>query len=282
MTVTIPSDLEVTTGFVEGDGERIYYEITGSGTPLVLCHGLGGNHAIWWRQLDRFAAHHTVVTWDQRGFGNSSCAGGDFGPAPARRDLAALLDAVDPGPVHLVGQSLGGWVALGFALAHPERVRSLVLSTTLAGAAGEETDRFLFGGHPPTPGRAPDTPVRSRRRHPVLSQRFCAEERDLAVLYNQISSFGAKPPAPAVVAQLRADTFPAAALAALAAPTLLVGATDDGYCPPAVMRRVAAAIPGAEFAELPGGHSAYYETPDAWNDVVLAFTARHAERTGGR
>src|SRR5207253_3519304 len=89
MTVTVPSDLDVTTGFVDNDGERIYYEVTGSGTPLVLCHGLGGNLAIWWRQLDRFAAHHTVVTWDQRGFGNSTCVSGDFGPAPARRDLAA-------------------------------------------------------------------------------------------------------------------------------------------------------------------------------------------------
>ena len=146
-----------------------------------------------------------------------------------------------------------------------------MLSTTLAGAAGEETDRFV----------APGVPARTRRRHPVLSESFCAEEGDLAVLYNQISSFGAKPPAPAVVARLRADTFPPAALAALAVPTLFVGATDDGYCPPAVMRRVAAAIPGAGFTELPGGHSAYYETPKLWNDAVLAFTARH-ERTGRR
>lgn len=272
MTLTVPSELDVRTGFVDSDGERIYYEITGSGSPLVLCHGLGGNHAIWWRQLDRFAASHTVVTWDQRGFGNSSCADGDYGPTPARRDLGVLVDAVCPvEAVHLVGQSLGGWVALGFALAHPDRVRSLVLSTTLAGAAGEETDRFV----------APDLPVRTRRRHPVLSERFCAEEGDLAVLYNQIASFGAKPPAPAVVARLRADTFPAAALAALSVPTLLVAAADDRYCPPSVMRKVAAVIPGAEFAELPGGHSAYYETPDAWNDVVLDFAARQ-KRTAGR
>jgi len=271
MTVTVPSDLDVTTGFLESDGERIYYEITGSGTPLVLCHGLGGNHAIWWRQLDRFAVHHTVVTWDQRGFGNSTCETGDFGPAPARRDLAALLDAVCPEPVHLVGQSLGGWVALGFALAQPDRIRSLVLSTTLAGAAGEETDRFV----------APGVPVPGRSRHPLLSEAFCAEETDLAVLYNQISSFGPKPPAPAVVATMRADTFPAAALAGLQVPTLLIGATDDRYCPPAVIRRVADAIPGAEFTELPGGHSAYYETPGAWNDVVLDFIA-DTERTGRR
>jgi pimeloyl-ACP methyl ester carboxylesterase len=271
MTVTVRSEFDATTGSVDSEGERIYYEVTGSGSPLVLCHGLGGNHAIWWRQLDAFAAHHTVITWDQRGFGNSTCATGNFGPAPARRDLAAVLDAVCPAePVHLVGQSLGGWVALGFALAHPNRLRSLVLSTTLAGAAGEETDRFV----------APDVPARTRRRHPVLSEAFCATQTELAVLYNQISSFGAKPAAPAVVAQMRADTFPAAALGALAVPTLLIGATDDPYCPPPVMRRVAAAIPGAAFTELPGGHSAYYETPELWNDAVLAFTSQ--ERTGGR
>ena len=101
------------------------------------------------------------------------------------------------------------------------------------------------------------------------------------MLYNQISSFGAKPPAPAVVATMRADTFPARALAALAVPALLIAATDDGYCPPAVMRRVAEGIPGAAFAELPGGHSAYYESPDRWNDAVLDFTTGQ-ERTGRR
>jgi 3-oxoadipate enol-lactonase len=271
MTLTVAPDLEIVAGFVDSDEERIYYEVTGSGSPLVLCHGLGGNHAIWWRQLDRFAADHTVITWDQRGFGNSSCAGGDFGPGPARRDLAVLLDATCPGePVHLLGQSLGGWVALGFALARPDRVRSLVLSTTLAGAAGEETDRFV----------APGVPARTRRRHPVLSETFSAEEADLAVLYNQISSFGAaKPAARAMVERLRADVFPAEALSRLAVPTLFIGATDDEYCPPPVMRTVAAAIPGAEFTEVPGGHSAYYETPRGWNDTVLTFIAR-SERTG--
>lgn len=272
MTITLPSRLDVVSGFVDSDSEQIYYEITGSGTPLVLCHGFGGNHAIWWRQLDRFATHHRVITWDQRGFGNSSCRSGDFGPAPARRDLGVLLGVVCPDePVHLVGQSLGGWVALGFALTDPDRLRTLVLSTTLAGAAGEETDRFL----------GPGVPARTRRRHPVLSERFCTEETDLAVLYNQISSFGAKPPAPAVVARMRADVFPAEALAALSVPTLLVAATDDTYCPPTVMRTVAAAIPDARFAELPGGHSPYYETPQRWNDTVLGFTASH-ERTADR
>src|SRR5690349_1553135 len=126
-------DPVLTSGFVECDREQIYYEAVGSGDALVLSHGLGGNHAIWYQQVPEFAKHYCVVTWDQRGFGRSTNTANNSGPEAAARDLAAVLDHLKIDRAHLVGQSMGGWAVMGYALAHPERVRSLVLADTLGG-----------------------------------------------------------------------------------------------------------------------------------------------------
>lgn len=250
---------------VDSGGEQIYAELTGEGTALVFCHGLGGNHAIWWRQLDVFARHHTVITWDQRGFGNSTAGSGRTGIDAAVEDLAELIDAFGLGRVHLVGQSMGAFVALRFALGHPQRTRSLVLSTTLAGA-DPALSRGLLAA----------VPARQLRdRHPVLSERFAEAEPSLAVLYNQISSFGTKPPTGRMLESMAEQVFTDDELATLACPILSVAAEHDRLCTPDVMRAVAARLPRARFAVIKGAaHSAYYERPAAWNEVVLDFLAR--------
>ncbi|MGH9028936.1 MAG: alpha/beta fold hydrolase, partial [Acidimicrobiales bacterium] len=69
-----------TTRTFESGGERIYFESLGEGDPVVLSHGLGGNHGCWWRVAPALAESHRVVTWDQRGFGNSTRRTGRYGP----------------------------------------------------------------------------------------------------------------------------------------------------------------------------------------------------------
>ncbi|MGH7288071.1 MAG: alpha/beta fold hydrolase, partial [Myxococcota bacterium] len=78
------------TGFLEHDGERIYWESAGDGPALVLTHGAGGNHAAWFQQIPVFAKTRRVIAWDQRGFGRSTARGGANSPERAVRDLAAL------------------------------------------------------------------------------------------------------------------------------------------------------------------------------------------------
>ena len=263
-----PEGVLRSVGYVESDGERVYYEVTGAGDPTVLCHGLGGNHAIWWRQIEAFAAERRVVTWDQRGFGNSTAVGGDVGPPAARRDLGALLDHLGLDSVDLVGQSMGGWTTLGYALEHPERVRSLTLSTTLSGAQKKFVDVLV--------NAEPNQERFNRREHPVLSPAFCAANADLGVLYNQISSFGARPAPVDVLRAMAEDRFDETALRTLPVPTLVVMASDDLLCPPGAMRPVVDDLPDGRLVEVAGGHSAYYEDPDAWNAVVLGFLRARA------
>jgi 3-oxoadipate enol-lactonase len=260
------ADLERRAITVSSDGEQIYAEFTGAGEPVVLCHGLGGNHAIWWRQIEAFARSHRVVTWDQRGFGNSTARTGRTGIAEAAGDLVAVLDALRINRAHLVGQSMGAFVALRVALDNPERTASLVLSTTLAAADPCHT-RALRAA----------VPARQRRdRHPVVSPEFSQSHPDLVVLYNLISSFGTKPPVNEMLDSMATHAFTDNELAALSPPTLFLAAADDSLCPPHVMAGAARRAPGAVVTVLPdAAHSAYYEQPETWTGAVLRFVDIH-------
>jgi len=242
--------------------ETIYAEATGDGRPIVLCHGLGGNHAIWWRQVDTFARGHRVVTWDQRGFGNSTAITGDVSIEAAAGDLLAVLAAADLRDACVVGQSMGAFTALRAALTDPRRFGALVISTSLAAAPPEYTEALNAV-----------TGTRSGRdQHPVISRRFSASEPDLAVLYNLIASFGAKPTSAAMLAHMAAADFTDAELRHLAVPVSFVAAEKDEICPPEVMQHTHRRFPEATMHVLVGAsHSAYYETPAVWNDLVLAI-----------
>ena len=255
-------------GSVRSEGEEIYFERTGSGPPLVLCHGLGGNHAIWWRQIEALAAQHEVITWDQRGFGNSTARSGEIDLAAARRDLHAILDHLELKKTALVGQSMGGWTALGYAAAHPDRITALILSTTLAGAERKNVDILVEA--------EADRDRMNRREHPVLSAEFCAEHPDLGVLYNQISSFGTRPNPAAMLRHMAGDRLDLLDLEKLTMPVLALMAADDALCPPHAMRDLVHRLPHGQLQIIPGSHSAYYERPETWNDAVLEFLDSHA------
>jgi pimeloyl-ACP methyl ester carboxylesterase len=258
------------TGFVDHDGEQIYWEEAGEGEAVVLCHGLGGNHASFWQQVPDLAVDHRVVTWDQRGFGNSTRRGA-VGPAPAVGDLAALLDHLGIDSAHVVGQSMGGWAAMGFALAHPRRTRTLVLTDTLAGVMTEAIRAAVDAGS------AGLTLVGDTLgEHAALGRDFVERNVPGSYLYQLLSSFGDKPSETEMFRLLGATRYPVDAVGALAVPTVLVVGEHDPLCPPTAMQLVADLIPGARLEVIPGcGHSPYFEDAPRWNRVVRsAITGR--------
>jgi pimeloyl-ACP methyl ester carboxylesterase len=259
------------SGFLERDGERIYHESCGAGPDLVLCHGAGSNHASWFQQVAHFAAAgRRVTTWDQRGFGRSTDRAARGGPAAAAGDLAALLDALGAPRADIAGQSMGGWAALGFALAAPSRVRRLVLADTLAGIATPEVLAATRArvaalqaggaGAPPSLGR-----------HPALDDSFADRAPALAHLYQMLGGFG-EPDLARVAPQLFATRQPEEALRALRVPTLFVVGSHDRLFPPDAIRAAAACLPHARVALIEGaGHSPYFEKADEWNARVGEF-----------
>ena len=126
----------VKTGYVEVNGARLYYEIAGSGTPLVMIHAGIADSRMWDCEFASFAASHRVLRFDMRGYGKSHPVPGDFN---IQDDLTALLTELNvDGPLVLMGCSMGAGLALDFALANPGRTRALILVG--GGPAGFEVE----------------------------------------------------------------------------------------------------------------------------------------------
>ena len=118
------------------DGWELHYDVVGDGEDVVIfTHGLAANGEIWSAQVEALAPYYRVVTWDLRSHARSGSVDEPCTPAILGDDLAALARAVGGGrPVHAVGHSAGGVVAMRFALDHPALARSLVLVGTASEA----------------------------------------------------------------------------------------------------------------------------------------------------
>src|SRR5437764_10880073 len=112
-------------------GTHLYYESVGSGAPLVLIHGFALDARMWDPQIAPFAERYHVIRYDLRGFGRSALPDGTAYSAPG--DLKALLEYLGVGEAVIVGLSMGGGVAMSFALTYPEATRALILVDSVLG-----------------------------------------------------------------------------------------------------------------------------------------------------
>lgn len=260
--------LTIASGFVSSDAESIYYESTGQGEAVIFCHGLGGNHANWFQQVPLFAQSYQCITWDQRGFGQSTNYGGEVSPALAVNDLKRLVDHLKLSSVHLISQSMGGWAAMGFALAYPQLVRSLVLGDTLAGIYTEESRQGLAA----LLQQGKSLPHPTLGQHPALGTGFSYRKGVMAYLYQQLGSFG-NPPSTATMFRILGNTaYSHDELKRLTFPILCVVGSEDKLILPVWVRQLAILLPYAQLVEMPEtGHSPYFEDPTTWNRIVLDF-----------
>src|SRR5688572_13285599 len=122
------------SGCLETNGARLYYEVEGSGEPLVLIHAGVANLRMWDEQVPALRDAYRVIRYDTRGFGRTETDAVEFSN---RADIAALLDHLGEESAHVVGFSRAGSIALDFALEYPGRVRSLVVGA--GGISGYES-----------------------------------------------------------------------------------------------------------------------------------------------
>lgn len=243
------------------DGE-IYYEESGSGYPLVLAHGVGGNHAIWYQQVAEFAEHYRVITFDHRGFGNSIDTAG-HGRTAFVADLNALLDHLEIERVALTGQSMGGGTCLGFAASQPERVSALVMCDSLHGFVESSAIKAIMDE-----SRAATAELSQLER--VLGDSTRLNNPTQAMLYTQLNSFNR-----VNRKNLRGAFSPLIAPEALAAteiPVLFLVGELDVLFPAKAVRQMHKEVAGSAFVALAGlGHSVFFEDPGRFNTEVLAF-----------
>ncbi len=130
------SEIRIDSGMAAIHHALIYYEIAGQGEPLVMIHAGVADSRQWDNEFAYFAHRYRVLRYDLRGYGQSEPVEGEFGHL---QDLAALLDHLHVDrPITLMGCSMGGGLALDFALARPSEVKALILVD--AGPGGLELD----------------------------------------------------------------------------------------------------------------------------------------------
>ena len=128
--------MSTATTFAHSDGAGIAYEVLGEGDALLLVHGLAYDRHGWGPLPQLLADEFQVVLFDNRGVGESDVPEGPYSVAQLAADAVAVLDAAAIERAHVLGVSLGGYVAQEVALTYPARVRKLVLGSTSPGGTG--------------------------------------------------------------------------------------------------------------------------------------------------
>ena len=111
---------------------NMYYEVHGEGIPLVLIHGLGADTNAWMFQMPELATKYKVVIFDNRGVGQTDTPDIPYSAQMMADDTADLMDALNIAEAHILGYSLGGFIAQELAIKYPQKVRSLILATSSA------------------------------------------------------------------------------------------------------------------------------------------------------
>ena len=257
--------------FAEVNGTRLYYEIAGSGHPLVFLHGFTFDTRMWDDQFDAFAQHYRVVRYDMRGYGKSALPTEEsYSPTD---DLKALLEHLEIDRAHLVGLSRGGAVAIEFALAHPEATSALVLvDPVLGGHSWSQEAARTDGAVWETAAKSGIEAAKAQwLAHPLFAP--AQEKPEVAARLGRIVSdysgwhlINTDP--------VRYPDPPAAQrLHEISAPTLIVvGERDlpDFH----VIAETLQQIPNAHKVVLAGvRHMSNMEDPSGFNEVVLNFLA---------
>lgn len=258
--------------FELSDGEKLHYEVFGSGPPLLLVTGLSGTAGFWAQHVEPLAEQFTLILHDHRGTGRSSHSQITYSVDQMADDALQLINHLGHDKVHFAGHSTGGAIGQTLALTHPERLDRVVLSATWAGKDPYFTMFFTW------------------RKKLLLD--VSREDYLRSIL------FAAKPPAwyrdhPEELAHLPLefvdervpDVHCAASrldaimefdrrdeLSQITAPCLVICTKDDIVTPPYLSEELAELIPGAELKLLPDGGHFYPQTrPDDFLAAVIGF-----------
>ncbi len=254
---------------------RMHYEVSGQGAPVLMINGLSAPAVNWALQAKALAPHFQVVTFDNRGVGET-----DLPPEPVYTtgqladDAAAILRHLKIARAHVVGASMGGTIAQELALRHPRLVRSLTLLCTWA----EGDARFLHTVEA-WMSLAYRVPIEERYRYVlypwIFSPEFLAKKENVEQAFQRSLAYPHQTKAEAIERQARGilawNGTRAKRLGAIRVPALVMVGKDDILTPPAFSKELARRIRRARLVVLPGGHGFFLEQADAVNRTILRF-----------
>ena len=267
------------SGTVRANGQDLYYEIHGDGPPLVLVMGIGYDSTLWTlEQVPVLSTQFQVILVDNRDAGRSSQAHHPYTISDMADDLAGLLDALGLHRTHLLGLSMGGMIALEFAIRYRDRLDRLVLTGTGAAPARSAVDPIQIWSWV----KAHDTTGEifgGQQFVSLFSTAFLRSPQAVRDTAELLAS-NPYPMGPAAYGRQAAAYrhFDAIdRLATITAPTLVIVGEQDLLTPPWIAREVAEGIPGARLEVISGDRASHVvpiERPDEFNRLVLNFLYR--------
>ena len=256
--------------YVELPGVNLWYTDTGGdGPPVIFLHAASGTHASWVYQEPAFtAAGYRCIAYDRRFWGRTQTTAPESDAGNMSDDLHGLVGHLGLEGFHLVATAAGGIAGLDYSLSYPERVRSLVVATTIGGM--EDADYMAL----------------QRRIRPPEIQALPIELREVGPSYRGLNPEGlqcwidiertSRPGGHDGPRQPPKQPMTYARLATMQVPVLAIAGGADLLSPPAMMRQLVAHLPGSQFVVMPeAGHAAFWEQPDVWNRHVLDFINQH-------
>jgi pimeloyl-ACP methyl ester carboxylesterase len=256
----------------------VNYEVQGSGTDVVLVHGLGlSSMKTWVHQVPELSKHFRVHTYDVRGFGATNNPSNKFSVQQHAYDLYALLTELKLKKVVLIGFSMGGWISQQFVLDHPEMVSALVLSCTTSGLRPEGAKKFVARSDKvDAHGTAP---LAEEQIKNTFAPESFEQSPELIDFYRECFLDPQQNNPKSYAAMFRALTVTqwTAQLGRIKCPTLVVcGDADKGITRGNTATDAAEILHGGiENSQLvvieKGGHYAHLERPAEWNAMVKKF-----------
>src|SRR5581483_1080169 len=276
------------SGFAEVNGTRLYYEMAGTGHPLVLIHGGLVNRRLWDEQFPVFAQHYQAIRFDIRGFGDSAPPTPETPPYFLEEDIRSLLRFLGVEKTFVMGLSMGGALAINFTLMYPEMVEALIpvamgLGGYEAPVEDKEIERWQQVGEAAQsgniaqaveitlrvwtdgPGRTPDqvNPAVREKVRAMTTHNFELPEDDNATQPQE--------PEPPAISRL----------AEIHVPTLIILGDQDVPSILKIADILEKGIPGATKVVIPDtAHHLPMEKPEEFNRVVLDFLGSLARSRG--
>jgi 3-oxoadipate enol-lactonase len=251
------------------NGIELYYNIYGSGSPIILVHGLGMDHSMWDLQVPEFSQSHQVIVYDLRGHGQSESPDRPYSIDLLADDLDLFVHFLGLKKAVILGLSLGGRILLRFALKYRQEIRAMILADAQSETPAESVERFqkLAGiareeGMTKAADRFFSWPILQMlaKRNP---ERFEKEKKR----FLSMSAIGFANSCLAIAGmesltgRLKSIDVPALALA---------GEEDEPYLP--YLDLYARQIPNCRKKAVPrAGHLSNLENPQAFNEIVLSF-----------
>lgn len=264
------------------DGVRLYFEETGSGTPVILVHEFAGDLRSWEPQLRHFGKRYRAIAYNARGFPPSDVPEhvSSYSQARAADDILAVLDHIGAPKAHVVGLSMGGFATLHFGLRHAGRALSLCIGGCGYGAEPDKRDTFRAEADTIAAMIRSEGMASFAERYAFGPTRVQYQNKDprghaeFKAMLSEHSAAGSANTQQGVQKERPSLYDLVDEMKRLTVPTLIVTGDEDWPCllPGILMKQ---SIPSAALAVIPNsGHAINIEEPEAYNEIVGDFLAQ--------